>query len=675
MTGSQDIRDDSTQKVIPDDRELDLACYDDISQWSAAIAFEVVKLMQTWSSEAPFVIHVKTTQGTGKSLGDMETVPLHIGPTAVFGPRHEDIKEDANHPALQSIFEVHFEGKDASCENEKYAGRHYRVHSDVSGSWCQQCSMRSNCSYFEPYDILDTRGFATGPDTSDPEFGEYKMADPAWSDNGLKGYTAVHQLLPYHPDVLDQWGAIEAVIIDESPWEAIGERTATLPLSDIRQAHHATQRLQENEGSHDLPVEILSDLQTALAQLEDLVGGEPNRKNHELTFSTWVELTEKCENHEITDPVTRAVSRERENTGHTGTGLVVGPLLEGITHIKEHTDRAWKEFESLVNQRPPKAFWLVENDVIRLRWMDTTTLRKIASEKPVCILATEMPSDLVRTMFDLPVVTITDNLAPEVDVLQLDTRKAGITALRNRGKLWKDLLELTDQALQLERTLGNKVFIAVKKDLKKREDETDRPGVLDHLENRGFEEGVDFEIGHYYGLTGSNRFEDCDAVILFGMPRLSDEVANYKALLSGLTADEFHAQNTEGELRDALHRIRPAKKDGVRAYIWTNVVDFEDEFSGEYQREGVPDLRRHLKQQIEQEKEGTKLRKAIIEFVQAYDGKPTATEITREVSGGHRKIQRYRDELEKEGILEVTTESDGSGRPTKKYRLSESLSN
>lgn len=141
MTGSQQTGGDST-KDFPSDRELDLAARDGIKERSATISIEVEGLMNEWSEEAPFVLHVKSKQGTGKTLGGMETIPLHIGPTAVFGPRHEDIKEDAGHPALQSIFEVHFEGKDKSCINDKYEGRHFRVHPDVSAEWCRECSKR-----------------------------------------------------------------------------------------------------------------------------------------------------------------------------------------------------------------------------------------------------------------------------------------------------------------------------------------------------------------------------------------------------------------------------------------------------------------------------------------------------------------------------------------------------
>lgn len=601
MTKAHDA-DGSARENIPQDIELELSQFEKlpadkcIQKWSGEIAFTVVDLIEKWSVEDPFVIHAKTTQGTGKSLGDMETIPLHIGSTAVFGPRHQDIKEDADHPVLHSTYEVHFEGKDESCINDKYDGRHHRVHPDVSANWCQGCPKRSECTYHDPYEMIERRGFATGPNTSDPELNEILKADPDYSDDGLMGYTAAHQLLPHHPDVLDQWGGIEAVLIDESLWESIGETKATLGLSDIRQAKQTVGRIQNREWNDDLPEEVLADLHAALGRLEDLVADESEKHDHEETYNQWATLTKTCEKKDIINTLPGAVSRERDSEGESGSGLVVGPLLEALPNIREHRDRAWGEYETLVNQRPPKAFRQVENGTTQLRWLDTTTLSEIASEKPVCVLATEMPSKLIQVMFDLPVVTITDDLKPEVDVLQLGTQKANISSLRKRGKLWEDLLDLTEQAIKHERLRENKVFIAVKKELKERNegDPDSKPGVLEHMEERGFEEQVDFEIGHYYALTGSNRFEDCDAVVLFGMPRLPDEVANHKALLAGLQPDDVHEKNTEGELRDALHRIRPARKNGVRAYIWTKIPEFKEEFAGDYTESGIDDLQRHL---------------------------------------------------------------------------------
>jgi len=679
MTKVHDTDGCAAQKNLPQDIELELSQFqalpvdERIRKRSGEIAFTVVDLIKQWSVENPFVIHAKTTQGTGKSLGDMETIPIQIGPTAAFGPRHEDIKEDADYPALRSTYEVHFEGKDKSCINSTYEGRHHRVHPDVSANWCQGCPERSECTYHDAYEIVEERGFSTGPDTSDQEWTEYLKANPDYSDDGLMGYTAAHQMLPHHPEVLDQWGAIEAVLIDESPWESIGEKTATLGLSAIRQAKQAVGRIQDREWDDDLSEEVLMNLHAALGKLEALVDDESDNDEHEKTYNQWVALAEICEEEDIIDTLAGAVSRERDSKGESGSGLVVGPLLKALPNIREHTERAWEEYETLVHQRPPKAFWQVNNGVLQLRWLDTTTLNEIASEKPVCVLATEMSSELVHVMFDLPVVTITDDLKPKVNVLQLGTKKANISSLRERGKLWEDLLNLTEQAIKHERLRGNTVFIAVKQERKERdEDDPDsKPGVVEHMEKRGFEKGIDFEIGHYYALTGSNRFENCDAVVLFGMPRLPDEVANHKALLAGLQPDDFHEKNTEGELRDALHRIRPARKDGVRAYIWSEIPEFKEEFTGDYTESGIGDLQRHLDNAIHREQERERLQESIQEFVEAYDGKPTASTITEEVSGTHTKIQQYRDELVEDDTLEMITESDGPGRPSKKYRLSD----
>lgn len=663
MTGTQDSDDRPDEELIPDDRELDLDAYEDIEDWSGIIAFAVVELMRAWSRERPFVIHVKTTQGTGKSLGEMETIPLHIGPAAVFGPRHKDIKADANEDALRSLYEVHFEGKNQVCHHPVYEGRHHTVHPDVSADWCEECDYRSDCSYWDAYRMVNEREFYQEPNHSDPDYDHFQKNQAEYREEKLNGYTAVHQHLPLHPTILSQWSDIAAVLIDESPWDATAEKSVTIPFEEIKRTKAATKRLIEAENR----ARDYTALYDALDSLERLVDPDDDYGDHRSTFEQWMSVYEHYEKKKQIDAVSRAVSTTRDKTEDNIGMYVIGPLFTAIPNIQRGWDRALDANESFVTQRPPRAFWRTEGPSLHLRWMETEQLAKIARNTPVAVLATEMPTAQVEAMFDLPVVTVTDNLMPAVDVLQLGTRAAGITQLAKKQKLWTDLLELTKLAIERERFCDSKVFIAVKKRLVE--------DVQTHLEEQGFEKGRDFEIGNYYGLTGSNRFEDCDAVVLFGKPQLREEDSAYKALASGVSKEEFHKESSEGELRDALHRIRPAKKGGVRAYIWTNIVDFENEFTGDYQRDGVPDLKRRLTNDIDNETERQDIQTAIIEFVRDCDGDATATEITNNISGTHGKIQRYRDELEEEGKLEIITESDGPGRPAKKYRVSETLTN
>ncbi len=663
MSDSQETDEDVTGDRLPEDRELDLAAHDTIEKWSAMIAFGVVELMQQWSKAIPFVIHVKSTQGTGKSLGDMETIPLHIGPTAVFGPRHEDVREDADEPALRSLYEVHFEGKDRSCIHPRYEGRHHRVHPDVSAEWCENCEFRTKCNYWDAYQAVNQQGFYTEPNHSDADFDDFQQNKSEYAEKMVRGYTAVHQHLPLHPTVLNQWDDIKAILIDESPWDAIAEKTAVISLDDVTEAKDATARLIEDDTQGDRFIA----LHDALVALERLIDPETDYDDTLDVFEQWESVYNQYEENNAIDTVTRLVSSERSELEENTNTRVIGPLLTAMPNIRRGWDRAIEADKTLVDQRPPKAFWRIDDTYLHLRWMDTEQLSEIAQNTPVAVLATEMPTAQVEAMFDLPVVTITDNLTPEVDVYQLDTRKAGITQLKKKQKLWDDLLELTELAVEREQLLGSKVFIAVKKELVE--------DVQGHLESQGFEEGEDFEIGNYYGLTGSNRFEDCDGVILFGKPSLRKEDAIYKSLVSGISKDVFHKTNTEGELRDALHRIRPAKKNGVRAYILTSVVDFEEEFTGGYKRDGTSDLKDRLTGDIQREKKRQEIRTRIIEFVQGYDGTPTATEITDTVSGPHSKIQRYRDELVEDGVLEVIKEAEGPGRPSKRYRVLDPLPN
>ncbi len=648
---------------LPEDGELDLAAHNTIEKWSATIAFAVVELIQQWSKAIPFVIHVKSTQGTGKSLGNMETIPLHIGPTAVFGPRHEDVREDADEPALRSLYEVHFEGKDRSCIHPSYEGKHHRVHPDVSAEWCENCELRTKCNYWDAYQTVNQQGFYTEPNHSDADFDDFQQNRSEYAEKMVRGYTAVHQHLPLHPTVLNQWDDIKAILIDESPWDAIAENTAVISLDDVVEAKDATARLIDD----DTQGERLIVLHDALVALERLIDPKAQYNDTLDVFEQWESVYNQYEENNAIDTVTRLISSERSELEENINARVIGPLLTAISNIRRGWDRAIEADKTLVDQRPPKAFWRIDDTYLHLRWMDTEQLSEIAQNTPTAVLATEMPTAQVEAMFDLPVVTITDNLTPEVDVYQLDTRKAGITQLKKKQKLWDDLLELTGLAVEHEQLLGSKVFIAVKKRLVE--------DVQAHLERQGFEKGEDFEIGNYYGLTGSNRFEDCGGVVLFGKPSLRDEDAIYKSLVSGISKDVFHETNTEGELRDALHRIRPAKKDGVRAYILTNVVDFEGEFTGVYKRDGTDNLRDRITDDIHREKDRQEIRTAITDFVQHYDGAPTATEITDTVSGTHSKIQRYRDELVEDDKLKCIKETNGLGRPSKKYRVSESLPN
>jgi len=613
--------------TVSDDR-------DDVAEYlSKQVAERLIRYSEAWSQDTPFVVHVKTIQGTGKTLGGMETSAHHINPTALFGPRHTDIKEDAAIKPFEGIFRIHFEGKDQVCDHPDYQGRHADVHPDVSSEWCDGCEYREDCQYWESYRRI--RG------------------------QGVQNFTAVHQHLLYLPKVLDEWKGINSVLIDESPWDTIVEQSETFSPEAISVSRRAVHALLSRDTP---PVEerLLTKVDEALSQLESAMKDGTSRDE----FEAWKNAYEACRDEDVVNTLTRELSKvhaDRDNSSHTE---VVRKLFGAIPHIKQAWEHVEQADEHLPVENPPESFWHITDDgYLRIRWMRTQTLREVAREKPVFVLATEVETEVVEAIFDLPVVTITDDYAPPVDVLQLGTRSAGATQLRKRGRMWENLLELTSLAIQRERLAGVKTFVAVKKDLK---DE-----VRQYLENEGFTEGEDFEIGHYFGLTGSNRFEDCDAVVLFGMARLRDEDAIAKALLAGLDREAFQNEKSVGELRDALHRIRPSRKDGVRAYILTNEVDFEDEFTGEYEPLSVPELRDRLNQAIAREREAREIREALLEFVMNRETPPTASDFKDEFGREYSKVKRHREELVEAGRLEVRKEAEGAGRPPKRYFVSE----
>jgi hypothetical protein len=296
--------------------------------------------------------------------------------------------------------------------------------------------------------------------------------------------------------------------------------------------------------------------------------------------------------------------------------------------------------------------------------MQNERLRDVAAETPTVVLATEMAPEIVEAIFDLPVVTISDDHQPAVDVLQLETQTAGVTTLKEKGRLWDNLLELTELAIRRESYSGTKTFVAVKKALEE--------DVRDYLISQGFTEGEDFEIGHYFGLTGSNRFQDCGAVVLFGNARLRDEDARAKELLTGVDRETFHHDKMVGELRDALHRTRPTQKDGIRAYILTDAVDFEEDFNGEYNTPPVDKFRNKLQNAIKREKEIKEIRDAILQFVSEREEPPTATDF-KEVEKSYTKVKSQRENLVEAGKLQIKKETGGSGPPTRKYYLSDAV--
>ena len=76
--------------------------------------------------------------------------------------------------------------------------------------------------------------------------------------------------------------------------------------------------------------------------------------------------------------------------------------------------------------------------------------------------------------------------------------------------------------------------------------------------------------GHYGDCRGSNRFEECKNVVLFGRFALRDSV---KWLLSlyGLSSQDVKSMEEAEEIQ-ALHRVRPLLDKEVRIFLFTNTL-------------------------------------------------------------------------------------------------------
>ncbi|MDB9280358.1 hypothetical protein PN416_10550 [Halorubrum ezzemoulense] len=332
------------------------------------------------------------------------------GPAAAFGPRHEDINEDANR--FGDRYSIRFVGKDKVCTNLKYKDKHSSVSKDVSKEWCDGCPERDGCAYFEPFNQIK---------------------------NKTRSLTAPHNYLEIFPDILDQWGDIEVVLIDETPWYNIFEKTARIGAHDISHTRSALRKLDdEDKADSDVIKRALSLLDTLSAGLSDKDGGERQADRA-------YELATSIDFDELTTELTKIHDgRVLEGTDYTDA---IVAIADNLTEIKQ-TAR-WASDQGIIGEfdSPPEQLWGVDNSTkdnakFELRWRNVD-LMEIARQKPVFVLATEMPTESVEAMFDLPVVTVEDTVTPEAEIIQLNSRMAGITRLRKRNQTFDNLVEFT----------------------------------------------------------------------------------------------------------------------------------------------------------------------------------------------------------------------------------------
>jgi len=643
MSDSPYTADHLSDETIPDDITLSYPANATIGEMSKQIAKSGPQLLDAWSKDNPFVVLVRTTQGTGKSTGLAERIAFYMGFVAMFAPRHADIEEDLDESPLGNRFKHHFRGKDEVCNNDDYAGKHFRVPNNVSQEWCEDCSQRGDCEYFTPYKAV---GSWNPDETSQKE--SLKASAPS--------FMAVHQHLGVLPDVFGDdngtWEYVNAVLIDESPYQTVVVDSVTAELKDIRAELDVLRQI-------DLDDDNVVRLVDEAVDLLDITKSVIETNGDSLTlYEDWIDFHEKYEKHDTA--FGRKVAEQwGEQPSRDGNPVVLS-ILDTIPDVETVIEDAVTNNRALNREVAVKYLWSISEEdepKLTISYANLSILREVARDKPVFALATEWPREIAEVVFDLPIVEITDDLKPAVDVLQLESFRAGIWALNQEKRLARNLRELTALAVRRESLRDRKAVVVCKMDIEE--------SVRKKLTDEGLVEGEDFEVAHYYGLSGSNQYEDCGAVVLHGTPGFSDDVIRLNHLMTGIPEERLEFEKCQGEVRDALHRIRASQKDGVRAYIWTNEPDFRPEFDGSYFEKSIPQLKEKLNDEIENEQDRREDEQYVIEQLKMWDGWMTGTEFKTEVGEQYLSV---RDRLAKEDRIEYKRKSGRPGRPTKKYR-------
>lgn len=659
MTDSNADADTSaSSNSTPDDITVSYPSNASIGERSEQIAEWGPRLLDAWSEDHPFVVLVRTTQGTGKSTGLAERIAYYIGFVAMFAPRHDDIEEDLDETPLGNRFEHHFRGKDRVCVNEDYKGKHAFVSNEVSREWCEDCPRRSECEYFTAYKQVGSWDPEEVPRTEST-----KASAPS--------FMAVHQHLNALPEVfsandddsLDEdstWDYVDAVLIDESPYETVAVNNVTVALKDIRAELDVLSQIDSNDQN---VAEVVSEAESLLETTKKVL--EENSDTFEL-YEEWKRFSESYVEHQAA--FERVLGEQwGEQSSREGDPVVLS-LLDSMPDVETVIDDAVANDRAISRRAAAKKLWNVSGEdepELTVSYANISILRDVARDKPVFVLATEWPREVAEVIFGLPVVEITDDLKPAVDVLQLETHRAGIWALNQEKRLARNLRELTTLAVRRESMRGRKTLVVAKQDLK--------DSIHQTLTDEGLVEGKDFELAHYYGLSGSNQYEDCDAVVLHGVPGYSDDIIKLNHWMTGTPEEKLRFEKCQGELRDALHRIRASQKDGVRAYIWTDEPEFRTEFDGSYVELSVPQLKEKIESEIQSERRGREHEQYVLEQLKQWDGWMTGTEFKQEVGEQYRSA---RDRLVEQGRIEHEKKSDGSpGRPSKRYRYTGPLPN
>ncbi len=78
-------------------------------------------------------------------------------------------------------------------------------------------------------------------------------------------------------------------------------------------------------------------------------------------------------------------------------------------------------------------------------------------------------------------------------------------------------------------------------------------------------------IAHYGGIRGANTYMEADVAVLIGAPFPNPDVVTMKSQAMKVKKDDILRMDTNEEMNQTLHRIRPLLKEGTFVYILSNV--------------------------------------------------------------------------------------------------------
>lgn len=143
-------------------------------------------------------------------------------------------------------------------------------------------------------------------------------------------------------------------------------------------------------------------------------------------------------------------------------------------------------------------------------------------------------------------------------------------------------------------------------------------------------------------------------------------------MMAAIDASILHFEKSEGEMRDALHRIRPVRMDDYspppRVYLLSNKLDLTEEIDGTLTSGGVRELRRTLTTEIDDLQHQATIRREFLTLIDESSDPIPRTELVNSASCRYQYANQVLEDLLSEDVLERVVESDGPGRPTELFR-------